>query len=276
MTPVSDEWIEMRGLRFHFRDWAPSKPDAPVLVLLHGYTGHARSWDSFAQALTDRYRVLALDQRGHGESQWAPPKAYGNDDMAADLKAFVSALRLQRFSLLGLSMGGIVSYRYASDRPAELERLVIVDIGPELVASGLKRIMTGAQANDVFESRDAAFEVSRASNPRAPEVHLRHRVWHALMRTESGQWTYRYDRALRDPGNPRPRITPEEGWRMISRVNVPTLIVRGGDSDILSVETAQRMARDIPNARVVEVRDAGHSVPLDQPDGFLESVRGFL
>jgi predicted alpha/beta-fold hydrolase len=72
-APVTDELIEMRGLRFHYRDWRPKRAGAPTLVLLHGFTGHARSWDAFADAMTDRYRVLALDQRGHGETAWAPP-----------------------------------------------------------------------------------------------------------------------------------------------------------------------------------------------------------
>ena len=112
-------------------------------MLLHGYTGHARSWDHFAAGMTDRYRVLALDQRGHGESGWAAADQYGIDDMVQDLRAFVTALGLQRFTLLGLSMGGMVAMHYAGARPAELAALVIVDIGPELVATGAARIQAG-------------------------------------------------------------------------------------------------------------------------------------
>ena len=101
-APVVDELIELRGLRFHYRDWPSKQVGAPDLLLLHGYTGHARSWDAFAEAMTDRYRVLALDQRGHGESAWAPADRYGIDDMADDLTAFVKALGLTHFTLLGL------------------------------------------------------------------------------------------------------------------------------------------------------------------------------
>jgi len=75
---VADALIEIRGLRFHFRDWPSKRTDAPALVLLHGFTGHARSWDPFAEAMTDRYRVLALDQRGHGETGWAQANQYGH------------------------------------------------------------------------------------------------------------------------------------------------------------------------------------------------------
>src|SRR3984957_9274364 len=140
MTAIAtDEIIEMRGLRFHYRDWPSGRPGAPNLVLLHGYTGHARSWDAFAEAMTDRYRVLALDQRGHGETGWAGAGHYGIDAMAEDLRVFVSALGLSGFTLLGLSMGGMVAMDYAGERPTELAALVIVDIAPELVTSGADR-----------------------------------------------------------------------------------------------------------------------------------------
>ncbi len=273
---VNDELIELRSLRFHYRDWSATQPDAPVLVLLHGFTGHARSWDWLAEHLSDRYRVLALDQRGHGETQWAPHETYNTEQMAHDLQAFVAAMGLKSYALLGLSMGGSVSIRFAGERPAGLGQLVIVDIGPELVASGLTRIQTGVQATDVFESRELAFAASRRANTRAPDEHLRHRVWNSLMRTENGQWTYRYDRALRDPSTPRQRMSAEQGWRSLANINVPTLIVRGAESDILSVEIAQRMTRELPGAQLVEIAEAGHSVPLDQPDRFLKAINNFL
>src|ERR1700730_3859733 len=156
-TVVVEELIEMHGLRCHLRDWPAKRSNAPSLVLLHGFTGHARSWDSFAEAMTDRYRVLALDQRGHGESGWAPADRYATSDMADDLVAFVAALGLADFSLVGLSMGGMVAMEFAGRRPPELASVVIVDIGPEIITSGVERIRTGVAASDVFESRDAAF-----------------------------------------------------------------------------------------------------------------------
>src|ERR1700753_716006 len=218
---VIDELIELRGLRFHYRDWPSKRAGAPDLVLLHGFTGHARSWDAFAEAMTDRYRVLAFDQRGHGETAWAAADQYGTGEMADDLTAFVAALGLNHFTLLGLSMGGMVTIEYAGRRPKELAACVIVDIGPEIVTSGLQRIQTGVRASDVFASRDEAFTAARAAkplpparaaNPVPPEAHHRHRSDHSLMRTEDGRWTYRYDRALRAPGNLRTR-DPEAGWK---------------------------------------------------------------
>jgi pimeloyl-ACP methyl ester carboxylesterase len=271
---VTDELIELRGLRFHYRDWRPKRAGAPTLVLLHGYTSHARSWDAFAEAMTDRYRVLALDQRGHGETTWAPADRYSRDEMVDDLQAFVKALGLSGFALQGLSMGGSVAFLYAGRQPKELARISIVDIAPEVVGEGIERIRTGVRAKDVFASVDEAFAQARQANPRPPEALQRARVEASLMRTEDGQWTWRYDRALRIAG-PLPR-DPEAGWRACASINVPAQLIRGEFSDILSPEIARRMRETIPNLRFDEVKDAGHPVPQDAPDGFLKAAREFL
>ncbi|MFI4932984.1 MAG: alpha/beta fold hydrolase [Caulobacterales bacterium] len=275
LPTVVDELIEMRGLRFHYRDWPSARAGAPDLVLLHGFTGHARSWDAFAAAMTDRYRVLALDQRGHGETEWAAADRYGVGEMADDLVAFVKALDLKAFTLLGLSMGGMVAMEYAGRRPNELAACVIVDIGPEIVAAGADRIQTGVRASDVFAGRDEAFAAARKANPRPPEAHHRHRSDHSVMRTEEGRWTYRYDRALRSPDTLR-RRDPEAAWQACANIVVPTQIIRGELSDILSPEVAERMLKTIPDVRLTLVADSGHSVPLDAPDGFLAAARTFL
>ena len=276
MGAVRDELIELRGLRFHFRHWPSASADAQDLVLLHGYTGHARSWDAFAEAMSSDYRVLALDQRGHGETAWAPREHYGTVEMVADLEAFVAAMGLQRYVLLGLSMGGMVSIAYAGKQPSELERLVIVDIAPEIATGGLRNILDKVARSDVFESVEEAFARARADNPVPPEAHHLHRVRNSLMRNEDGNWTYRYDRALRDRTNQRPRPSAEEGWRSVANINVPTLLVRGENSNLLDRGIAERMVSDIAEARLVEVQGAGHPVPLDKPDGFLDAVRTFL
>lgn len=269
---VQDKTVTLNGLRFHYRDWGNG--GAQPLVLLHGFTSHARSWDTFARAMRDRYRVLALDQRGHGESEWA--EDYAPERMVEDIDAFVRELGLERFALLGLSMGGRNAYTYTALHADIVERLVIVDIGPEIVPSGRERIMTGVQARDVFADPDEAVRAARAANPRAPEDELRHRVLNNLMRRDDGRWTWRYDAALRSPDRPLPRPEPEAAWALLPKITCPTLIVRGAESDVLSRETAERMVREIPDCRLVEVPDAGHSVPLENPGGFVAAVRGFL
>ena len=276
MTQVSDELIQLRGLRFHYREWPSATPNAQVLVLLHGYTGHARSWDEFAAAMSTRFRVLALDQRGHGEIQWAPATAYGTTEMVQDTQAFVQAMGLKDFLLLGLSMGGIVAIGYSGLAPPELERLVIVDIAPEIAASGLQRIQQNVARSDVFDSREAAFERARKDNPIPPQAHQRKRVYESLMRTDDGSWTYRYDPALRDTSNPRERTSAADGWKLVENINVPTLLLRGELSNILDRDVAEKMVDTLQDGKLGEIEGSGHSVPLDKPDEFLQAVDAWL
>ena len=276
MTEVIDELIELRGLRFHYRDWTSQQVNAPDLVLLHGYTGHCRSWDAFANVMSKQYRVLALDQRGHGETEWAPADQYGTMEMVADLDAFVSALRLERFVLLGLSMGGMVAIAYAGARPVQLARLVIVDIAPEIAAEGIQNIQQSVARSDVFDTVEDAFRRARADNPVPPEGHHYDRVRASLMRTDEGKWTYRYDRALRGPGSQRLRLTVDEGWGAVASFNVPTLLIRGEHSPLLSRDVADKFVSIAKNSQLVEVPGSGHPVPLDKPEGFLDAVQTFL
>src|SRR5215207_2567809 len=99
-APVRDETVILDGLRLHYREWGD--PAAPAVVLLHAYTQHARTWDTVARGLADRFRVLALDHRGFGESAWAAD--YHELRLVADLGGFVDALRLATFSTVGFSM----------------------------------------------------------------------------------------------------------------------------------------------------------------------------
>ena len=117
---VRDETVTLDGLRLHYRDWGD--PTAPPVVLLHGYTQHARCWDTVAPALADRFRVLALDQRGFGESDWAAD--YHELRLVADLAGFVETLGLATVSLVGFSIGGSAAISYAQLYPDRVERLV--------------------------------------------------------------------------------------------------------------------------------------------------------
>lgn len=274
-TPtVLDELIELRGLRFHYRDWPSRRAEAPVLVLLHGFTGHARSWDVFAEAMTDRYSVLALDQRGHGKTARAPADQYGVEIMTDDLAAFIKALDLNGFSLLRLSMGGLVTMNYAS-RGSNPPTCVIVDIGPEIERKGSDRIQSNVQAPDTFDSREAAFASARDDNGRPPARFHRYCIESGLMRTEDGRWTWRYDRALRTLRTLRFKQA-EEMWRCCAEIAAPTLVVRGGVSDILAPAIAERMLEVIPDARLVTIPDTSHAAPYDAPNAFEAAVRTFL
>src|SRR6266545_3390521 len=254
MMPVDktsqDENVYANGLRLHYLDWG--KEAAPPMLLLHGFSGHAHTWDTFARAMCDRFRVLALDQRGHGDSDWAKDGAYTVDDHAADISAFQDRLALGPLVLIGLSMGGRNAIRYTGSHPGKVERLVIVDIGPDIAPQGAERVR-----------RPAA------------EAALRHRVEHGVKKLPNGRYTWKYDKFLRDQRR-QGGAPPVDLWPAVRQIKAPTLIVRGSESDVFSPETAKRMHELIPESRIVEIPGAGHSVPADAPEAFERAVREFL
>ena len=273
MEPRERE-ISLGGLRFHYLEWGNS--GSPVLVLLHGFGSHARSWDHVAEALADRFRVLALDQRGHGNSDRAPDGDYTVRAMAGDVEAFAAALCPGRFSLLGLSMGGRISIAYTASHPGRVERLVLVDIGPEIAPEGLARIRTTvSNVPEELASTAEAYQVLRAAAPRYSEALLRHRLQHSFNRLPNGKLTWKYDKVLRDQTRRGARNLPNL-WPDLARITSPTLIVRGSESDVLSPEIAKRMLETLKDGRLVEIADAGHTVPGDQPEAFIKAVRAFL
>ncbi len=269
---VRDERIELGGLKFFYRDWGDEA--APPIVLLHGFTGHSRTWDTIARQLAPSQRVIALDQRGHGLSDWA--EEYSTDAMVEDVHKLVDALGFERFQLLGLSMGGRVALHFAGTYPARVARLVIVDIAPETNRDGMQRIQESTRAQDVFDSVEEALAASAKANPIAPAGEREHRVRNNLMRLEDGRVTFRHDRGLRTGERPLVRPAPEDGWALCRAITAPTLFIRGAQSDLITPELAARMGKEIPNCTVVEVGPSGHSVPLDNPEGFAKAVLPFV
>jgi pimeloyl-ACP methyl ester carboxylesterase len=266
-----DQFITLNNLGFHYLEWGDAA--SPPLILLHGFSTHAHFWDLFARAMQDRFHVFALDARGHGESQWADE--YSPQHMVEDLNAFITARGLERIALIGFSMGGRVGYMYLAAHPRVVERFVIVDIGPEIQRNGSERMRANLLAREVFDDPEEIFRAARLANPRPSDDDLRNRLMRNLMQRDDGRWTWRFDRKLRAPSR-RPSRDPALEWSLLPKIACPTMVVRSAESDILSHETAARMAREIPDCRLVELADCGHSVPTDNPDGFLATVRPFL
>jgi len=248
--------------------------EAPTLLLLHGLTSHARTWDAVATALADRFHVLALDLRGHGESDWAPRYSY--DVCADDVEQFAAQLQLHHFALLGQSLGAEVAYAYAGRAPQELTRLVLVDRGPgSIPAAALAALLaqTGTRAQELFANPETPIQAAAAlARPRAV-AGTREFVAHNLVQGTDGRWRWRYDAA----GLALATVRPEADlWAWLAQIRCPTLIVRGAESPILSREHAEQMVRAIPTARWTEVPESGHGVHVDNLAGFLEVVRPFL
>jgi pimeloyl-ACP methyl ester carboxylesterase len=263
--------VGIGGLTFHYTDWAGS---GPPVVMLHGLSGHARTWDHTAAALSDRYHVLALDQRGHGDTDWAP--RYGLGPMSGDLLGFLDAADLSEVTLMGLSMGGLVSFVFAAAHPERVARMVIMDIGPEIASAGSANVSASLAANDIFGSEDEAFAQARAANPRPADATLRHRVRHNLRPLPDGTLTFKYDRELRR--NPRALFdhTPDQLWAAWRALRCPVLLVRGADSDVLAADTARRMRAENPNVSFASIPDCGHSITLDSPDGLVGAIGPWL
>jgi len=272
---IVDRFVDLGGQRFHYTEWGP--PAAPPLVLLHGVTGHARTWDDEARALSAEWRVLALDQRGHGDSDPAPDGDYTVPSLAGDLAAFADALGLARVDLVGLSLGGRVAIAFAAANPERVRRLVVVDIGPDIAAAGRARVGAAmALAPERFETLEEALALARMANPRYAEARLRDRVRHGLRPLAGGGFGWKYDRALREAVRRGHWRDPVDVWPLWRALQCPTLLVRGAESDVLDAGTAKRMLETQPRARMVEVPGAGHTVPGDRPAEFLAALREFL
>ena len=138
MTPWRDHRISARGLEFHYVEWGQAS--LPPLLCFHGISQTAHSWDEVAEALSDEYRVLCFDQRGHGDSAWPADGDYSRQSMAADLEAISGALELRRFFLAGMSMGGINAMTFTAAQPQRVAALVIVDVSPEVKKEGVENI----------------------------------------------------------------------------------------------------------------------------------------
>ena len=241
------------------------------MVLLHGLTGHARMWDAFARAMASRYRVIALDQRGHGDTEWPQPPAYDTAEFVGDLRALADARGIERFTLIGLSMGAHNALAFAVRHPERVERLVSVDVPPTIRLPRDRSALAGSDpARAGFDSVEAAFKEERPVYPLSSEEVVMHRVRHNLKQREGGRWVWKHspDVAL--------HWNPDDLGNAMRAIPCPTLILRGGLSDVLDVETAALMADAIPHATLVTVEGSGHSVPMDKPAEFERAVRNFL
>ena len=272
-----DRFVKANGMRFHYLDWG--NPDAPDMLLLHGFAQTCHSWDFVALAFCDRFHVVALDQRGHGDSDWSEDGDYSPETQQEDIAAVVAELRLEDFLLMGLSMGGRNAFTYAANHPEQVRALVIVDAAPQNMRAGSQKIRSFVQQEDELDSVDDFVQRVLQYNPLRDPVQVRGSILHNLKQLPSGKWTWKYDKRLRQPGARRFQHDPEMTdrlWGYLQRLQCPTLVVRGSESDIMALNTAADMHERIPNGRMATVDNAGHLVMGDNPSGFERAVSEFL
>ena len=270
-----DRHVVLDGMRLHFVNWGTA--GFPPVLFLHGGGLTARTWDLVCLALRTSFHCLALDQRGHGDSEWSPGLDYGTAAHVADLEALIAHLRLDRPVLVGQSMGALNALTYAERHAAELGGLVLVDMTPNVRLEGTQRIFDFVTAPAELDSVEEFVERAKQFNPRRDPRLLRRSLLHNLRQLPNGKWTWKYDRrhmtrerlaSLRDQVG---RL-----WEMIGTVTCPTLVVRGERSDVVTPESAAALASALPDGESVTIADAGHTVQGDNPRGLAEALEPFL
>ena len=249
MEPRSRRVPGTDGLSLHLLEW--SETGVPLL-LLHGFGNEAHIWDDFAPAVAPYYRTLALDHRGHGDSDWAPPGRYEVDRLVDDVEAVTAQLGTPRLVVIGHSLGGRVATVFAGRHPERMAGLVLVDIGPDLDPRGVTRIRmeTESTRDPVFDSVDAFARLLSLNYPAATPAAIQRMARHGVKRREDGRFVLKQDPALRSgmassDVEERERLLREAQWDALRRVTCPTLVVRGAASDVFSPETADRMVDEV-------------------------------
>ncbi|MCA9849568.1 MAG: alpha/beta hydrolase, partial [Dehalococcoidia bacterium] len=252
-----------------------------ALLMLHGYASTSEMWTDVATDLAREFRVIALDMRGYGQSDRAEDMDYTRATQLEDLEAFVDAVGLRSLTLVGHSMGGALAICYAAEHPEVVTALVVVEAAPEVLRSGIEGVRRLLLTGDGFDSVDAAVEAFRAYQPYASTEQLERRVHSVLKMNEDGRLVWDFDEAFRDPQIRPPEPDPGQRrlsdlWDSADRVQCPTMIIRGQDTDMLTPEAIQRLHRRIAGSRVSLIEDAGHHVPTDQPASLALNIREFL
>ena len=256
----------VNGLRLRYLEWG--RPGALPVVCVHGYTSSTEAFNALARRIQDRAHIIAMDVRGHGESAWSADGAYQYADQAGDLAALVDRLGIERFVLIGTSMGGVIAMVYAGQHGDRLRALVLNDIGPDVEAgSGRITQTVGSRPYD-FASLDEAMQYRRETSPitaARPLADQEETARGVLREQPDGRWAWKMDPAYIEQrvkqGPPkRPPL-----WPVLETLQCPTQLVWGTDSDVLSEAQAKRMVAALPKGELVSVPGIGHAPTLVEP-----------
>ena len=284
--PTSHIYFSQR-LRLHYVDWG--NEDAPTLLLIHGGRDHCRNWDWVAEALKDDYHVIAPDLRGHGDSAWMVGGSYNQIDYVYDIAQLLRQTTRTPVTIIGHSLGGSISLQYAGLYPETVTKLVAIEgMGPppELIKERIDqpiadrlhlwvedlRKLSGRMPRR-YPSLEEAYERMQTENPHLTETQARHLTIHGSNKNEDGTYSWKFDNYIRT--FPPIGIDFEQQYMLWERISCPTLLVRGTESWASDPEKDGRAAH-FQNAKVVNIRKAGHWVHHDQLDRFMKITRDFL
>ena len=260
--------------------------DGPTIVLLHGGGQTRHSWAGTWRLLVEEgWRAWSVDLRGHGDSQWAPDGDYSLDAFADDVVAISQALPDPPI-LVGASLGGISSLVAVTDAPVQTDvarALVLVDVAHRIEVDGRERIGDFMRGNiDGFASLDEAADVISAYNPHRPRPSDLSGLSKNLRQREDGRWHWHWDPAFvqgkfGSPDETRSSVVdPDRLGQAVDSLTIPTLLVRGRSSDLLSEEGARDFLDRAPHAEFADVAGAGHMVAGDRNEIFNQAILGFL
>jgi pimeloyl-ACP methyl ester carboxylesterase len=261
-------------------------PDGPPVVLFHGGGQTRHAWGGTARLLGDKgWRATTVDLRGHGDSDWPAAgdgSGYTLDEFAADVRA-VAAVQARPPVLIGASLGGLSSLVAIGEAPAGTtvaSGLVLVDVAPRLEEKGIERIAEFMLGNlDGFASLEEVADAVAAYNPHRPRPTNLSGLRKNVRLRDDGRWYWHWDPAFLlggrqdEPRSVRNEDRLEDAARALT---VPTLLVRGRQSDVLSEAGARETVGLIPHARYIDVGGAGHMVAGDRNDAFNDAVLEFL
>ncbi len=270
------------GLRLHLRDY-PGSDSAPPLLCLHGLTRNSRDFADFAERHSPRFRVLALDFRGRGESERDPvPARYTPPTYARDVIQLLDQLSIPEAVFVGTSLGGLVTMTVAALAPRRIAAAILNDVGPELSQEGLDRIKTYVGRDVRFASWDDAARALAATNRNLPATHT-HADWLEMARRtcrqDGGEIRFDYDMAIAHPFNAKGAAPTIDMWPLFDALAAkPLLVLRGEHSDLLSADALTAMQQAAPDGRFVSVPGLGHPPDLSEPasvaaiDSFLSAL----
>lgn len=269
--PMRDAFLTVGDVNLHYLDGG--RPDGPPLLMVHGLTREAHAFDPVFPLLGERYRMLAVDVRGRGQSDRGAPETYTIPQYATDVLGFLDALGLGAVDYLGTSMGGLISMAIAAREPARFRRLALNDIGPDVARGGSTRISGHLEhMPERFASYDdaIAYETNRypwLAQRTREQVDAQYR--HMLVREEDGSCRFHYDPLIRLGRASTPegmQAQSERNWTGFRALACPLLLIRGAETDLLAPETVTAMQDAQPELIVVNVPGVGHAPALSEPE----------
>ena len=264
----TDGFATVNGVRLHYLDWGGT---GRPLILVHGLDRHAHTFDHIAPHFRSRFRVIAVDMRGHGESAWDPGARYTVEDYVRDMEGLVDQLQLTDIVIWGNSTGGRVAQVYAGLHPERVSHVISEDVGPERprqIADNYQRRVTEEQAGWASEAEVAA--QVRKANPGMPDANVAAYVRYGTTRRADGRLVWR-----RDPNIAKGFVVTDL-WAAVSKITAPALYIIGGRSTIVPVETQEKLRATLPRVRIVTIPDTGHYPSEDKPAEVLALIDSFL